>query len=135
MGSVYTCLVLRDRERDRRSSPETVSDRVPGEDERALVCVACGHRITDEDWRIEMSGAHEHTFVNPGGFVHRIGCFGSAPGCIYLGPTQSAFSWFAGWTWQVAACARCRAQVGWIYRNSGQQFHGLILDAIRPAQR
>jgi len=80
-----------------------------------------------------MSGAHEHTFVNPGGFVHRIACFNAAPGCVYLGPTESAFSWFPGWSWQVAACARCRAHVGWIYRNAGEQFHGLIVTAIRRA--
>jgi hypothetical protein len=133
MRPVYTCPVLRDRERDRRSSPKTVSDRVPAEGEHAVVCVVCGHRITDEDWRIEMSGAHEHTFVNPGGFDYRIGCWRVAPGCVHLGPTESAFSWFPGWTWQVAACAKCRAHLGWIYRNSGEQFHGLIVEAIRPA--
>ena len=130
----YTRLVLLDRERDRRSSPKTVKDGVPAEGERALVCVACGHRITDDDHRIEMNGAHEHTFVNPGGFVHHIGCFDAAPGYSYLGPTESAFSWFPGWTWQVAACARCRAHVGWQYRNSGEQFHGLILAALRRAE-
>ena len=78
-----------------------------------------------------MAGKHEHTFVNPGGVVHHIGCFAAAPGCIYTGPTTSAFSWFPGWTWQVAACARCHAHLGWIYRNSGEQFHGLILAALR----
>jgi hypothetical protein len=123
-------MVLLDRERDRRSSPQTVKDGV-GTGEKPLVCAACGHRITDEDYRIEMAGAHEHTFVNPAGFVHHIGCFSVAPGCVHLGLTESAFSWFPGWTWQVAACARCRAHLGWIYRNAGEQFHGLITTAIR----
>jgi hypothetical protein len=125
--SFYTRLVLRDRERDRRSSPKSVDET----GEHALVCVACGHRISDEDYRIQMLGAHEHTFVNPHGVVHHIGCFAAAPGCIHLGSTETAFSWFPGWTWQVAACARCRAHVGWIYRNAGEQFHGLITAAIR----
>lgn len=128
--SFYTRLVLLDREKDRRSSPKPVDDRTD-RDERGLVCVVCGHHITDDDHRIEMAGAHEHTFVNPGGFVHHIGCFNAAPGCIYLGPTEIAFSWFPGWTWQIAACARCRAHVGWIYRNHGEQFHGLIVAALR----
>ena len=130
--SFYTRPVLLDRERDRRSSPKPVSDRVRT-DERGLVCVVCGHHISDEEHRIEMSGAHEHTFVNPHGFDYRIGCFNAAPGCIHLGPNESAFSWFPGWTWQVAACARCRAHLGWIYRNGSEQFHGLILAAIRRA--
>ncbi len=128
--SFYTRPVLRDRERDRRSAPVPGRGRV-ADDDRALLCAVCGYRITDEDRRIDMNGSHEHTFVNPGGYVHHIGCFDAAPGCSYLGPTESAFSWFPGWTWQVAACASCRAHVGWIYRNSGQQFHGLIVAALR----
>ena len=131
--SFYTCPVLRDRERERRSSPKPVDDKIePGD--HALVCVACGHIITNDDFRIEMNGAHEHTFVNPGGFQHHIGCFNAAPGCAYTGNTESAFSWFPGWTWQVAVCARCRAHVGWIYRNAGEQFHGLIVAALRRIQ-
>jgi len=128
--SFYTRLVLLDRERDRRSSPTTVKDRVAN-GERPLVCAACGERITDEDQRMEMNGSHEHTFVNPGGFVHHIGCFAAAPGCVHLGTTETAFSWFPGWTWQIAACRRCRAHLGWIYRNAGEQFHGLIMAALR----
>jgi hypothetical protein len=122
--------VLLDRERDRRSSPKTVNDRV-APDEHALLCAACGHIISSDDHRVEMSGSHEHTFVNPGGFVYRIGCFNAAPGCVHIGSTESAFSWFPGWTWQVAVCAHCRAHLGWIYRNAGEQFHGLILAALR----
>ncbi len=118
--------MLLDRERDRRSAPQRT-----GADDRSLVCAACGHRISHEDYRIEMGGAHEHTFVNPHGIVHHIGCFALAPGCAYHGATETAFSWFPGWSWQVADCASCRAHVGWIYRNAGEQFHGLILAALR----
>jgi hypothetical protein len=101
-------------------------------DDDSLRCAVCGHRITSSSYRIEMNGAHEHTFVNPGGFVHHIGCFAAAPGCIHIGDTQEAFSWFPGWTWQIALCARCRAHLGWIFRcPPGAQFHGLILSAIR----
>jgi hypothetical protein len=128
----YTWFVLLDRERDRRSSPAPVKDGVAN-DLHPLVCVVCGHHISDDANRIEMAGAHEHTFVNPGGYVHDIGCFNAAPGCVYLGATESAFSWFPGWTWQVAACAQCRAHVGWIYRSNGAQFHGLLVAALRRA--
>jgi len=118
--------VLRDRERDRKTAPTVPTDARP-----ALVCAACGHRITDDDYRIAVNGTHEHTFVNPGGFVHRIGCFVAAPGCAYVGATETAFTWFPGFTWQVAVCARCRAHVGWIYRCAGEQFHGLVIAALR----
>lgn len=100
-------------------------------DDDALRCVVCSYVITARSNRIEMGGAHEHTFVNPGGIVHHIGCFIAAAGCGYVGPTESAFSWFPGWSWQVAVCGRCRVHVGWIYRLAGDQFHGLILAALR----
>ena len=91
-----------------------------------------GPRPIRSTYRIQRADAHEHTFVNPHGIVHHIGCFAAAPGCVHVGVTESAFSWFPGWTWQVAVCARCRAHVGWIFRCAGQQFHGLILAALRP---
>jgi hypothetical protein len=101
----------------------------PGDD--SLRCAVCDHRITDRGYRSEMGGAHEHTFVNPGGFAFRIGCFIAAPGAKHVGEASDAFTWFPGWTWQIAICGRCRAHVGWIFRCSGEQFHGLIVTALR----
>ena len=100
-------------------------------DDDAVVCVACEHRITSRAYQIEMAGAHEHTFVNPGGIVHHIGCYALAPGAIEIGDTQTAFSWFPGWSWQIVLCGRCRSHLGWIYRCAHEQFHGLITVAIR----
>lgn len=87
-----------------------------------------------------MNGAHEHTFVNPAGFSFHIGCFSAAPGCTHHGALEAAFSWFPGWSWQLAACARCGNHLGWLYRaeldgvspqSSSAPFHGLILAALR----
>ncbi len=106
--------------------PTTIST-----DHDALRCVVCDHEITDAASRTERGGAHEHTFVNPHGIAHHIGCFVSAPGCGHRGATETAFSWFPGWSWQVAVCGRCNTHLGWIFRCSGEQFHGLILAALR----
>ncbi len=97
----------------------------------ALRCAACGHVITDASQRIAMTGAHVHLFTNPAGIVFEIGCFASAPGCAHVGPSEDAFSWFPGWSWQIATCASCRVHLGWIYRNAGEQFHGVIVAALR----
>jgi hypothetical protein len=97
----------------------------------ALVCVVCERRITDDAYRVERAGAHEHTFVNPGGFMHRIGCFAVATGCAYLGAPETAFSWFPGFTWQIASCGGCRAHLGWIFRAPNESFHGLLVDALK----
>ena len=101
----------------------------PGDD--SLRCAACDHRITDRGYRSEMGGAHEHTFVNPAGFSFRIGCFIAAPGCKHAGTPSEAFSWFPGWKWQIAICDNCHTHLGWLFRCGGEQFHGLIVAALR----
>ena len=100
---------------------------------RPLVCAACGRRITDDAYRVERGGAHEHTFVNPGGFVHHIACFAVATGCSYQGDPQTAFSWFPGFAWQIAACGGCYALLGWRFHAKDDSFHGLIVGALRRA--
>jgi len=115
--------VAKDQAQDR---PDTAS-----RDDEALRCAACGHSITERSYRCERAGAHEHSFVNPAGHAFRIGCFVAASGCVHVGQPSEAFSWFPGWRWQIAVCGRCRAHVGWIYRLGGQQFHGLIVAALR----
>jgi hypothetical protein len=115
-----------------RPDPVEGDEAADGDGDRPLVCSLCRHRITDEAYRIEQGGSHEHTFVNPGGFVHRLGCFALAPGVVYMGDPDPAFSWFPGWTWQIAACGACRVHIGWIYRCAGEQFHGLVLDRLVP---
>jgi hypothetical protein len=113
-----------EREPERREVPVTPDDET-------LRCARCEHRITELAYRSERDGAHEHTFVNPHGVVHHIGCFVAAPGCAHIGPTETAFTWFPGFSWQVAVCGRCRAHLGWIFCCAGDQFHGLLLAALR----
>lgn len=110
--------------------------RAPDDEDAAapagdLVCATCGRRISHDDHRIAVNGAHEHTFVNPGGFVHVVGCFALATGLAYVGDPQSAFSWFPGFRWQIAACGGCGVHLGWIFRAAGDQFHGLLPAQLR----
>lgn len=87
-----------------------------------------------------MNGAHVHLFTNPAGFVYEIGCFASAPGCSHVGSIEDAFSWFPGWSWQIATCAACGVHLGWRYCSSGSsgssgaQFHGVIVAALREGE-
>jgi hypothetical protein len=113
--------------------------RAPGEDAArddtsrgAILCRACGLRITEEAYRIAVQDRHEHTFVNPGGFAYHIGCFALAPGCIELGSPETYFSWFPGHSWQIVHCASCRQHLGWRFRCAGDSFHGLVLDRLVP---
>jgi len=109
----------------------TSSGETTGAIDESIRCASCDHRLSEQAYRITQSGAHEHTFVNPAGIVFHIACFAVAAGCAHVGLTEEAFTWFPGWKWQVAICARCHAHVGWIFRCAGQQFHGLIVSALR----
>jgi len=96
-----------------------------------ILCRSCRRIITHPDERIEMQGAHEHTFANPHGIVFQIGCFRSANGCGYLGAPTTEFTWFRGFAWRVALCANCLINVGWLFAApGGGRFHGLILDRL-----
>jgi hypothetical protein len=96
-----------------------------------LCCAHCGRPITREDQRIPIQGRYEHAFRNPHGIFFHIGCFETAPGCEPLGEATEEWTWFPGYSWQVALCMGCGTHLGWRYRSrTGDLFHGLILDRL-----
>jgi hypothetical protein len=97
---------------------------------RALLCSVCRAPATSDLDRIEVEGAHEHTFANPFGHLFRIGCFGSANGCLVWGEPSHEFPWFSGHTWQLALCRGCGVQLGWCFVGPGRLFFGLVLDRL-----
>lgn len=104
---------------------------------RPMVCVRCGREITTAADRIEVDGLHEHTQINPHGFIWSFGCFARAPGCVAAGPPSRAFAWFSGHSWQIEQCAGCGLHLGWLFSSEERSFHGLIVgrvveDAERP---
>jgi hypothetical protein len=81
-----------------------------------------------------VQGAHEHRFMNPGGFLYHVGCFASAVGCTVVGPDSPEYPWFVGFLWCCAHCGGCGQQLGWRFRGGGAApFFGLILDRLRDA--
>jgi hypothetical protein len=113
-----------------RDQLEEERARRPGRGAR-LHCVQCGAPITTEADRMVMAGRHEHSFHNPHDLAFRIGCFASAPGCAQQGAATQAWTWFPGYSWQVAVCAGCRVHLGWRYRGTEpESFYGLILNRL-----
>jgi len=100
-----------------------------GED-RSLVCSVCQLRITDESLRVERAGAHDHVFVNPGGYVHRVRCFAAATGVSEQGTPATAFSWFPGYSWQILHCASCNVHIGWRFRGGDDTFYGFVAERL-----
>jgi len=101
------------------------------EDEKFLYCVACHHPITRPTDRIVMNEHHEHVFANPHGYIYQIGCFAQATGCVVVGQPSSQFSWFPGYSWQVALCKQCWTMLGWAFRTNESLFWGLIVNKLK----
>lgn len=98
--------------------------------DRMVVCKSCGHDIARASDRIDMAGRHEHTCVNPHGYVYRIGCYRQAAGCAGVGEWSDHHSWFAGAWWQVACCGRCSIHLGWAFTGDQPDFVGLIVERV-----
>lgn len=86
--------------------------------------------MTDTDARAERGGLHEHSQVNPHGFIWRFGCWAAAPGCAAIGRPTSEFSWFAGYRWQIGECGGCGLHLGWLFSGDGDRFWGLIVERV-----
>lgn len=116
-----------------RPDPEP---EVLGAEDDGYFCRRCGNFITSGRHREEVDGGHEHTFVNPAGYIYRIGCFRAAIGCATVGRPTDQFSWFAGHSWAHASCTVCGGHLGWaFFRNSAPCFYGLILAELFHASR
>jgi len=103
-----------------------------GEDR--LLCRQCLHPITKGSSRLLKNGQHVHSFSNPAGITFRIGCFSAASGCRLSGPKIASYSWFAGFTWQLALCDNCQRHLGWHFDSAApDRFFGLILANLVPS--
>ena len=110
---------------------EAVENKEETKEEKLILCRHCGHAVTHPDERTEKEGAYQHTFANPHGIVYDIGCFRTADGCGATGPATGEFTWFKGYRWRVAVCIACLVHIGWLFvSDSGDRFHGLILDRL-----
>lgn len=101
---------------------------------RHVICRACGQRLCRESDRTVMNGSHVHVFCNPAGSIFEVACFNQAGGCLPEGPFVSEYSWFPGFSWQIALCAGCFGHLGWRFRGLTGQFHGLITSNITTSE-
>lgn len=115
----------------RHRAPRASRDTARAADrERRILCTRCGNTITHRDQRIAVNGAHAHTCTNPHGLTFHIGCFREAPGCAAFGEATAKFTWFPGYAWRIADCAKCGTHLGWLFVSSADGFYGLIADRL-----
>lgn len=107
------------------------SDALPEEEELWIACRNCHQLLTQPSQGTAVNGSHQHTFANPSGVVFEIRCFRSTKGCALTGPPSTDFTWFPGYSWQIAICSSCQTHLGWLFRSQGAgQFYGLIVDRL-----
>ena len=125
-------LLERDDTNGQRDDQSRTSPKDPwsGAQGPRLLCARCGGQVTASAWCIRVAESHEHSFINPHGYLFRIGCFSRAPGCAAHGEEQAAYSWFPGHSWRIALCAHCGVHLGWVFRSEDAGFHGLILERL-----
>jgi cereblon len=73
-------------------------------------------------------------YVNPHGYLHEVVTVRRAKNVLVSGPPTTEFTWYAGYAWEIAWCARCRNHVGWMFTavagGDPPRFFGLRRDAI-----
>lgn len=114
----------------KEEAPEQArSSAVETRNEEAIVCARCRAELTTPDQRLEVQGAHAHTFTNPAGETFHLRCFAEVRNLAALGTPETFFTWFPGHSWRVVVCASCTTFLGWRFEG-GSVFHGLISDRI-----
>ena len=73
-------------------------------------------------------------FVNPHGFLHEIVTVRYAENLLVGDAPTTEFTWYPGYAWQIAWCARCAAHIGWMFSavdgSAPVRFWGLRREAI-----
>ncbi len=113
-----------------RSWRQVVRDEASDRFVRIVRCVSCGVPLALASDAMAVAGQHEHSFINPEGYLFRIRCFAEARNLSTLGEPTSKFSWFPGHTWVILYCAVCGVHVGWRFDGGASRFYALIADRL-----
>lgn len=108
----------------------SVKDLEEQKEAKAVHCVKCMNKITEEKFSTQPNNSHVHSFANPYGYVFTIRCFSSAPGAVATGDYSSEFTWFENYMWKISLCSKCKNHVGWKFSGKDSTFFGFIQDRI-----
>lgn len=109
---------------------KTTDKTTTEKEKKSILCKYCRNEVTSAEHTIIINGNHSHTFTNPAGITFTIGCFSEAWGCIAYGIPTYEHTWFPGYSWSIALCARCYVHLGWYYQSGRNFFFGLILNNL-----
>jgi hypothetical protein len=107
-----------------------------GADERLRwLCARCATKITDAFAVFGHGGAAPvQVFTNPAGRVCQVLTVTRAESLALVGPATREYSWFPGFAWRVALCAKCALHLGWSFEGGDgaepARFFGLLVSAL-----
>lgn len=117
----------------KQASPDNLSAKKTkpiSKDDSVFICAFCYNPIADPLRQIIIHQSFRHIFANPYGYVFEIGCFSDVIGCRRASISSNEFSWFIGYSWQIAICTNCSAHLGWYFLSESDRFWGLILEKL-----
>ncbi len=106
-------------------------DEIREEEGEVLRCRSCGAEIAAVEDICSIAGAPSlQHFANPEGALWEVLTVRHARGLVADVQAYSSFTWFAGYSWRMVACAACMEHLGWMYEAMGSQtpprFFGLV---------
>jgi hypothetical protein len=134
-------LVVREEGARPPGSPDAVGEASPRDAEgqhdrrRRFHCRVCDTHVAEHADLFAAAGADAPGFfVNPAGRFFEVLTLRRARSIAVAGTPTLEATWFEGYAWQFALCARCTTHLGWRYVSSvGAEpttFYGLIRDAL-----
>jgi hypothetical protein len=108
-------LLLRDRASRPDAARSPTRDPEPAVRQASrLLCRSCRTPISDRDAIFSPgAGPPVQVFTNPHGRVFPVLTLKHAESLVFVGPPSLEYTWFSGYAWQVALCARCVNHLGW----------------------
>jgi hypothetical protein len=115
--------------------------RIGKDDKNGTVyhCSICGAKIALSSAIVTISGAEQHSFVNPMGIRFNFRTFAACENVLIHKDLFLQHSWFGGYGWRFLYCAACLQHLGWKYDAVGKydsvaSFYGVLVDAVIPSQ-
>jgi hypothetical protein len=106
-----------------------------GDERLRWLCARCRVQITEGSAVFGPGGASPvQVFTNPEGRVCQVLTVTHAQSLVLVGPATEEYSWFSGFAWRIALCAKCTSHLGWRYEAVAEgapaRFFGLLLSAL-----
>ncbi|KAI5701685.1 hypothetical protein M8J75_012181 [Diaphorina citri] len=84
---------------------------------QSIRCIGCFQEIgLIKDIFFMSASGPQGVYINPNGFTHETITLYKVDNIILDPVVSTQYSWFPGYAWSIASCARCHCHVGWRFK-------------------